>query len=230
MARGNHVLYFRVSTQKQGIDGHGIAAQRTAVDAYLNGGPWKVVGEFTEVESGKRADRPKLAEAIEACRLYGARLVVAKLDRLSRDPDFLRGLEKAGIEFVAADMPNANRLTIGVMALVAEQEREAISARTKAALQAAKIRRQEQGLPGLGGFRGKLFTEADHEAARLARRTKGAASAMRLAYTIQNIQAGGVTSARGIAMALTERGIPTAGGSEKWTATQVQRVLARLPA
>lgn len=224
MAAGNHVLYFRVSTSKQGLDGHGIAGQRAAVGAFLNGGAWKVVGEFTEVESGKRADRPELAKAIEACRLYGARLVVAKLDRLSRDPDFLRSLEKAGIEFVAADMPNANKLTIGIMALVAEQEREAISARTKAALQAAKARGTV-----LGGFRGKLFSEADHERAREARRNRSGAQAIRLAYSIQQIQAQGITSASGIARELMEKGIPTPAGGEKWTATQVQRVLARLP-
>lgn len=222
MATGNHVLYYRVSTTKQGIDGHGVNAQKAAVTGFLNGGQWKVVGEFTEVESGKRADRPQLAKAIEACRLYGARLVVAKLDRLSRDPDFLRGLERAGVEFVAADMPNANKLTIGIMALVAEQEREAISARTKAALQAAKARGKV-----LGGYRGKAFSEADHAAASAARKAKGDAQANRFAPAIAEIQAGGITSASGIAKALNERGIPTARGGE-WQAVQVQRVLGRL--
>lgn len=225
MASGNHVLYFRVSTRRQGADGHGIAAQKQAVATFLNGGNWKVVGEFTEVESGKRADRPELAKAIEACRLYGARLVVAKLDRLSRDPDFLRGLEEAGIEFVAADMPDANRLTVRIMAAVAEQEREAISARTKAALAAAKARGVK-----MGGYRGHAFTEDDHAAAAAGRKAKGDAQAARLAPTIARLREAGITSATGIAKALTERGIPTARGGSEWTTVQVQRVLARLDA
>lgn len=225
MATGNHVTYFRVSTAKQGSSGLGIAAQRDAVERYLNGGKWRVVGEFTEVESGKRADRPELAKAIEMCRLYGARLVVAKLDRLSRDPHFLHGLQRAGIDFVAADMPDANKLTVGVMALVAEQEREAISARTKAALQAAKARGQI-----LGGYRGRQFTAADHEAAAAGRRAKGQAEVARLSPVIAELRAAGITSATGLARALTERGIPTARGGETWTTVQVQRVLARLSA
>lgn len=222
MASGNHVLYFRVSTAKQGADGHGIAAQKTAVANFLNGGRWKVVGEFVEVESGKRDDRPELAKAIEACRLYGARLVVAKLDRLSRDPHFLHGLQRAGIDFVAADMPDANKLTVGVMALVAEQEREAISARTKAALAAAKAAGKV-----LGGYRGHSFSEADHAAAAAGRKAKGDAQAARLAPVVASLREDGITTASGIAKALNERGIPTARGGE-WQAVQVQRVLARL--
>jgi DNA invertase Pin-like site-specific DNA recombinase len=95
---------------------------------------------FTEIESSKNADRPQLARALDACRLTAGVLVVAKLDRLSRDAHFLLGLEKAGVEFVAADMPNANRLTVRLMAVIAQEEREMISARTKAALAAAKAR------------------------------------------------------------------------------------------
>ena len=132
VATGNFVAYYRVSTDKQGRSGLGLEAQHSAVAAFLNGGTWKLVRDFTEVESGKRNDnRPKLAAAIQACRVYGAKLVIAKLDRLSRDAHFLLGLEKAGVDFVAADMPHANRLTVGVMALVAEQEATAISQRTK---------------------------------------------------------------------------------------------------
>ena len=106
----------------------------SAVADYLNGGNWSLVKEFVEVESGKRSDRPMLAKAVQACRAYNAKLVIAKLDRLSRDAHFLLGLEKAGVDFVAADMPNANRLPVGIMAMVAEEERRMISKRTKDAL------------------------------------------------------------------------------------------------
>jgi len=140
------ISYLRVSTGKQGKPGLGIEAQRAAVADFLNGGPWKLVKEYVEVESGKSALRPKLAEAISTCKAYGAKLVIAKLDRLSRDAHFLLGLEKAGIDFVAADMPNANRLTVGILAVVAEEERRMISARTKAALAAARRRGAKLGV------------------------------------------------------------------------------------
>jgi DNA invertase Pin-like site-specific DNA recombinase len=101
---------------------------------------WKLVKEYVEVESGKRTDRPELAKAIQACRVYGAKLLIAKLDRLSRDAHFLLGLEKAGVDFVCADMPQADRFTVGVLAMVAEREGRMISQRTKEALAAAKRR------------------------------------------------------------------------------------------
>jgi DNA invertase Pin-like site-specific DNA recombinase len=107
---------------------------------YLNGGAWELVGEFTEVESGKKSDRPELTRAIEACRKHKARLVIAKLDRLSRNLAFVATLMDSGVEFVAVDNPHANKLTIHILAAVAEHEREAISERTKAALAAAKAR------------------------------------------------------------------------------------------
>src|SRR4051794_2091348 len=115
MASGTFVAYYRVSTAKQGASGLGLEAQKTAVRDYLNGGSWRLAAEFTEIESGKRDDRPQLAKAIDACRLYGARLVIAKLDRLPLDFHFLTFLEHAGIQFVAADMPEANT---GAMAFI----------------------------------------------------------------------------------------------------------------
>src|SRR5579871_2906396 len=139
MAEGKWISYLRVSTTQQGKSGLGIEAQRAAVAAYAP------IKEFVEVESGKRSDRPMLAEALKACRVHGARLIIAKLDRLSRDAHFLLGLEKAGVDFTAADMPNANRLTVGIMAMVAEEERRMISSRTKAALAAARQRGTQLG-------------------------------------------------------------------------------------
>src|SRR5258706_10612390 len=147
MSEGKFIAYYRVSTARQGRSGLGLEAQRNAVMDHLNGGKWRLVAEHTEVESGKRTDRPELARAIGACRRHRATLIIAKLDRLSRDAHFLLGLQKAGVEFIAADMPTANRLTVGIMALVAEEERRLISKRTKEALAAAKRRGVKLGCP-----------------------------------------------------------------------------------
>jgi DNA invertase Pin-like site-specific DNA recombinase len=145
------VAYYRVNTDRQGRSGLGLGleAQRKAVTDYLNGGAWELVGEFVEVESGKKSDRPEMARAIEACRKYRARLVIAKLDRLSRNLAFVATLMDSGVEFVAVDNPHANKLTIHILAAVAEHEREAISERTKAALAAAKARGKRLGTPGI---------------------------------------------------------------------------------
>ena len=212
---GKHVAYYRVSTAKQGASGLGLEAQREAVAAFLKGEP---VADFTEVESGKRADRPELERAIRACRLYGARLVIAKLDRLSRDAHFLLGLEKAGVDFVAADMPNANRLTVGIMAMVAEEERRMISARTKAALAAAKARGTV-----LGGYRGSMITKAAGEAGRATQTARAAGRVSDLAGVVAELRAAGTESLGGIAAALNARGIPAPRGGV-WSATQVRRV------
>jgi DNA invertase Pin-like site-specific DNA recombinase len=231
VATGKFVVYLRVSTQRQGRSGLGLEAQRAAIDAYLNGGNWQIVAEYTEVESGKSNDRPKLAEAFKACRLYGARLLIAKLDRLSRDAAFLMGLERAGIQFVAADMPEANEMTIGIMAVVAQGERKMISARTKAALEAAKVRGTR-----LGGFRrdadGKPLSKAPtaaHAALSVAKRQARAAErAVAIEPIIQELREAGIISLGGIADALTARGIPTSRGLPTWRAEQVARLLERV--
>src|SRR5262249_27166121 len=146
---GKFVAYFRVSTDRQGKSGLGLNAQRQAVMNYLDGGRWTLVDEFTEVESGKRADRPELEKALVACKKQKAKLVIAKLDRLSRNLAFIATLMESGVEFVAVDNPHANKLTIHILAAVAQHEREMISERTKAALQAAKKRGQRLGNPNL---------------------------------------------------------------------------------
>jgi DNA invertase Pin-like site-specific DNA recombinase len=137
---GNFVAYYRVSTQRQGRSGLGLQAQQDAVRNHLNGGDWRIVGEFKEIESGNRKDRPKLADALAACRVHGAKLLIAKLDRLARNVAFVSALMEAGVEFEAVDFPQVNRLTIHILAAVAEHEAKAISDRTKAALAAAKRR------------------------------------------------------------------------------------------
>ncbi len=223
MASGKFVSYLRVSTAKQGANGLGMDAQRKAVTDFLNGGRWRLLAEVVEVESGKNDDRPKLAEAMALCRLHGATLLIAKLDRLSRDAHFLLGLQKAGVKFVAADMPEANEMVVGIMAVVAQAERKMISTRTKAALQAAKARGTV-----LGGFRGHIPTAAEVAAANAAVRAKADARSADLQPVIASLQAEGITSATSIARALTERGIPTARGAAVWSAVQVQRAMSRV--
>lgn len=219
---GKFVSYLRVSTAQQGRSGLGMEAQRKAVMDYLNGGQWKLVAEFVEVESGKRDDRPQLAAALAACRLHGARLVIAKLDRLSRNAAFLLNLRDAGVKFVAADMPDANEMTIGIMAVVAEAERKMISVRTKGALAAAKARGQQLGNP-----RNLSNHQLGTARANVVKAEKAGARAADLASTIADLRTSGAASLRDLAAGLNERGIPAARGGE-WSAVQVSRVLARL--
>ena len=137
MATGSFVAYYRTSTAKQSL---GIEAQREAVARFLNGGDWQLVGAFEEHESGKNDARPALARAIDQCRRTGARLVVAKLDRLSRDVHFITGLQKSGVSFVCADMPEMDEFTAHIFAAMAQRERKMIATRTKEGLAALKTR------------------------------------------------------------------------------------------
>jgi DNA invertase Pin-like site-specific DNA recombinase len=212
------VAYYRVSTDRQGRSGLGLDAQREAVRVFLAGKGWPPVVEFTEIESGKRKDRPKLAEALEACRLYGATLVIAKLDRLARNVAFVSALMESGVDFVAADFPQANRLTIHILAAVAEHEAEMVSKRTKAALAAAKARGQR-----LGGFRGYRPTEEDRAKAVAVRRGLAGEGRARVVPVIAAIKAAGATSLRAIAAELDARGVPAPRGG-RWSATAVMRV------
>jgi DNA invertase Pin-like site-specific DNA recombinase len=132
------------SSQPRGL---GLEAQRKAVKDYLNGGAWQLLREYVEVESGKRNDRPQLATALAHANATGATVVIAKLDRLARNVAFISNLMESGVECVVADMPMANRLTVHVLAAVAEQEREMISQRTTAALGSAKARGKPLGNP-----------------------------------------------------------------------------------
>lgn len=222
MAHGKFVAYYRVSTQKQGRSGLGLDAQKEAVRTFLSGGNWTLVAEVVEVESGKKDDRPKLTEALRLCRLHGARLLIAKLDRLSRDAYFLLGLQKSGVQFTAADMPEANEMVVGIMAVVAQAERKMISARTKAALAAAKARGTV-----LGGHRGVTPSREDQEAGRAVQAARALSRVTDLAPVIRDIQASGATSLAAVARVLNERGIPAARGGE-WSPMQVSRVMAHL--
>ncbi len=141
------IAYERVSTARQGASGLGLAAQRVAIDTFAHSRGAEVAARFTEVESGRNPDRPELAKAIRLARLTGGTLVIARLDRLSRNAAFLLTLRDSGVRFLACAMPEANDLTVGIMALVAQAERDAISRRTKEALAAAKARDVVLGQP-----------------------------------------------------------------------------------
>jgi DNA invertase Pin-like site-specific DNA recombinase len=224
MAHGKFISYLRVSTQQQGRSGLGLEAQRKAVTDYLNGGKWELLAEFVEVESGKRNDRPQLKQALDRCRLTGSTLVVAKIDRLARDAAFLLNLRDAGVDFVAADMPDANRMTVGIMAIIAEHERDAISARTKAALAAAKARGIRLGKPE---NLTPIDAERGRELGRAAKSARAAARTADLEPVIRDIVAGGRATLAQIAEALNDRHIPTSRGGA-WSPTQVARVMDRL--
>jgi DNA invertase Pin-like site-specific DNA recombinase len=223
------VAYYRVSTRKQGASGLGLEAQRAAVEGYLNGGSWKIVAEFTEIESGRRSDRPALEEALAAARVHQAPLVVAKVDRLTRSVAFLSKLLEAGVDVRFADLPSiegpTGRFMLQQMASVAELEAGLISSRTKAALAAAKARGKR-----LGGHRGIKLSEQSQAAGRSAQADRAKQRATDLAPVLSRLSSEGITSASAMARALTERGIPTARGGTKWTALQVLRVTARAEA
>lgn len=220
------VVYYRVSTARQGASGLGLEAQRVAVETLCASRGWSIIAPpFQEVESGKRSDRPELLKALEQAKLTGARLVIAKLDRLSRDATFLLTLQDSGVRFVAADMPDANDLTVGIMALVARQERQAISRRTKEALAVAKARGVRLGNPnGAAAFR----RAGKGTGAAIAAVSANATSrADQLRPVIQRLQAGGVASLGGLAAALNEEGILTPRGG-RWHASSVRNLMARL--
>ncbi len=220
---GRFVAYYRVSTARQGVSGLGLDAQKEAVETYLNGGQWKVVDEFVEVESGKKNDRPKLAEAIDLCRKKKATLIIAKLDRLARNVKFIANLMDSDVEFVAVDFPEANRLTLHILAAVAEHEARMISARTKGALAQAKARGTV-----LGWAIPARREEAHQAAAKGAAIGKAKADqhAANVLPVIASIRAAGVSTLPGIAEALNARGIRTARG-KAWYATTVRNLIAR---
>lgn len=200
------IAYYRVSTQKQGADGLGIEAQRAAVKAFANG---NVIAEFTEVESGGKNNRPQIALALEAARNNRATLLIAKMDRLSRNSAFINNLLEAGVDFIAVDQPHATPLTIRILAAVAQEEREQISKRVKAALAVAKGRGVK-----LGGAHQSKQDAAD-------------AFAQSIHTHIQTLIGEGIETPAAIARTLNERSVRTPRGSE-WGAGQVVLLLRRI--
>jgi DNA invertase Pin-like site-specific DNA recombinase len=227
MQTSKYIAYYRVSTQKQGASGLGLEAQQEAVSRYLGGSASELVGEFVETETGKGADalakRPQLRAALEACRKSGAKLLIAKLDRLARNVHFITGLMEAAkgngrnaVKFVACDMPEANDLTIHIMAAFAEHEAKRISERTKDALWAAKARGKRLGVAGVANLRPNIETrqvEADGFAQKLRGQLEG--------FKLRGL------SQRQMVAELNSLGIRTARGND-WSLIQLQRVMKRL--
>lgn len=217
------VAYLRVSTARQGRSGLGLEAQREAVQRFVaDRGGVIIAPEFVEVETGKKNDRPQLVAAMKRCRLTGATLVVAKLDRLSRNAAFLMTLRDSGTDFIAADMPEANTMNVGVMALVAQHEREAISKRTKEALAAAKARGTK-----LGGFRERAPNIRRYQrAGTKANQARANAKAEDLRESFVALVKEGL-SLNEAARRLNQEGIRTARKCE-WTPMAVKRMIERL--
>src|SRR3984957_6255509 len=207
------VAYYRVSTRQQARSGLGLLAQQDAIRRYVAANRCKVVAELTEVGSGRDNGRPKLAEALWFCRVYNAKLVIARLDRLARSTAMIASLMKSGVDFVAADMPLANRFTIHILAAVAEYEARLISERTKAAFAAAKARGRKFGNPKPETQR---FSDAARKARVRAERERSKRRALDFAPLLCQLRDRGQTIHE-IAQHLTARGVErprggTAGG------------------
>ncbi|MNS12451.1 DNA-invertase hin [compost metagenome] len=220
MANGRYIAYYRVSTKKQGHSGLGIEAQREAVRAYLNGGAWVLSAEYTETETGtKRGDaRPQLASALAQAKREKATLVIAKWDRLGRNVAFVASLLESGVEFVATDMPSANRLTVHIMAAVAEEEARMISKRTKEALLAAKAKGVLLGTP-------QNLTKFAQEKSARVNREKAIAEYRRISRRLVDMSNNGM-SLRAIAEELNESGERTRTVAP-FTAATVRRIIER---
>jgi len=217
------VAYYRVSTDKQGRSGLGREAQRAAVEAHVAGSRGAVSAEFIEIESGRKRDRPQLAAALAAARAHRAVLVIAKLDRLARNVHFVSGLMESGVEFVAADMPKVNRLTVHILAAVAEEEARMISARTKAALAAAKARGVRLGNPNLAAG-----SPAQARAANAVKTGRARARVADVLPFIEQARRAGAETLQQLADALAARGVPTPSGrGARWRPVQVARVMGR---
>jgi DNA invertase Pin-like site-specific DNA recombinase len=230
MGKQKAVAYYRVSTAKQGASGLGLEAQQEAVRSYCSTGKWAMVDEVTEIESGKRNDRPALANALALCRVHGAALIIAKLDRLARNVHFISGLMESGVEFTAVDFPQANRLTVHILAAVAEHEAVLISQRTRAALAAAKARGVRLGNPTA---RIASQARAGARASAVVRSRAAQSRAVDLRPILEDQRAAALAEGRpgglrAVAGYLNERGIPGPRGG-RWHGNTVRRIMTLRP-
>jgi len=215
------VAYYRVSTAQQGRSGLGLEAQKQSVWRYLSANPGRLIAEITEVESGGKNNRPKVAEALWLCRVYDAKLVIARLDRLSRNVALIAGLLESGVDFVAADMPLANRFTIHLITAVAEYEAKLISERIKAAFAVAKVRGKKLGGPRRADFRD--YFKGGSAASAIARAERAKAHARDMAPLLRELRDAG-QSLYAIARELTAMEIPTPSSRGKqWYPAVVRR-------
>ena len=219
------VSYLRVSTARQGASGLGLEAQRAAVATFASARGHTIIAEFVEVESGSKNARPQLIAALAACRLHRATLVIAKLDRLARNVAFIANLMDGGVEFVACDLPHANRLTLHLLAAIAEHEREMISQRTKAALQAAKARGVKLGNPN-GAAALLEGCRAAAGASAAARRAGAAQHAEAVEPLLAKLAADGLNF-REMAVAMNVRRVPSPSG-HSWYPQQISRTCHRM--
>lgn len=222
---GKLVAYLRVSTAKQGQSGLGMEAQQAAIEAYAKRVAARVVQTFVEVESGKLNARPELEKALHLAKVTGATLIVGKLDRLSRNAAFLLTLRDSGVKFLAADMPEANDITIGILAVVAQSERVAIAKRTREALAAAKARGAKLGNPN--GAAALRRAGKGNSASLEVIKAKAEQHARDLAPIVDCLAAEGITSLGAIASALNERGMKTPRGGA-WHKSSVRNLIERL--
>lgn len=222
------VSYLRVSTARQGASGLGLEAQRAAVTTHVAAGQHQLLEEFVEVESGAKSARPELQAALANCRLHRATLVIAKLDRLARNVAFIANLMDSGIDFVACDMPQANRLTLHLLAAIAEHEREMISQRTKAALAAAKARGVVLGNP-YGASCLKSYSKASAIISGVKRKAKAFERAQSVEPHILTLKRSGISEPREVAVALNRLRIPSPSG-HNWSDGQVRRTIRLLEA
>jgi DNA invertase Pin-like site-specific DNA recombinase len=219
------VAYERVSTARQGASGLGLEAQRKVIEDFAASRGAEVLARFTEVECGRKADRPELLKALHLAKVTGATLVIAKLDRLSRIAAFLLALRDSGVRFVAVDMPEANDLTVGIVALVAQAEREAISRRTKEALAVAKARGMKLG--NSNGAESLRRAGKGGVALRATVSANAVAFAADLSPVLADVRAAGHSSLRAIAGEFAARGIRTRRGG-RWGVWIVKMLCLRL--
>ena len=218
-----YIAYYRVSTIKQGQSGLGLEEQQSSVTGYLNSKSGELLAEYTEIQSGKKDEnRPELQAALRQCRLSGATLLIAKIDRLSRNPAFLINLQDSSTNFVCVDMPEANNFTVGILACMAGYYRQQISDNTKAALKAAKAKGVKLGNPRLDEFRNTDTTNA--RAAKISKAKQRNADILSIINEMRD-SAGNALSLRDLTKMLNEAGYKTSRGKE-WHPTSVSRVLA----